>query len=59
MTNSRHLRLYTEAFNHNSKMADSTILKELKRTTGQSVTDPEIVRLLNETVMLPECLDGK
>jgi predicted type IV restriction endonuclease len=33
--------------------------KELKRTTGQSVTDLEIVRLLNETVLRPECLAVK
>jgi len=33
--------------------------KELKRTTGQSVTDLEIVRLLNETVLRPECLPVK
>jgi predicted type IV restriction endonuclease len=32
------------------------IRKELKRTTGQPVTDGEIVRLLNETVLRPECL---
>jgi hypothetical protein len=31
----------------------------LKRTTGQSVTEVEIVRLLNETVLVPECLDVK
>jgi predicted type IV restriction endonuclease len=30
--------------------------KELKRTTGQSVTDGEIVKLLNETVLRSECL---
>lgn len=33
--------------------------KELKRTTGQSVTDVEIVRLLNETVLRPECVGVK
>jgi hypothetical protein len=35
------------------------IRKELKRTTGQSVTDVEIVKLLKETVLVPECLDVK
>jgi hypothetical protein len=33
--------------------------KELKRTTGQSVTALEIVSLLNETVLRPECLAVK
>jgi len=33
--------------------------KELKRTTGQSVTDGEIVKLLNETVLRSECLGSK
>lgn len=37
----------------------SAIRKELKRTTGQSVTDSEVVKLLNATVLRPECLDGK
>lgn len=37
----------------------TAIRKELKRTTGQSVTDVEIVRLLNETVLRPECLGVK
>jgi predicted type IV restriction endonuclease len=37
----------------------TAIRKELKRTTGQSVTEVEIVRLLNETVLVPECLDIK
>ena len=37
----------------------TTIRKELKRTTGQSVTDTEIIRLLNETVLRSECLSGK
>src|SRR5215216_1730418 len=37
----------------------TAIRKELKRTTGQSVTEVEIVRLLNETVLVPECLDVK
>ena len=33
----------------------TAIRKELRRTTGQSVTDEEIVRLLDETVLRPEC----
>jgi predicted type IV restriction endonuclease len=33
--------------------------KELKRTTGQLVMDVEIVRLLNETVLRPECVGVK
>lgn len=37
----------------------TAIRKELKRTTGQSVTEVEIVRLLNETVLVPECLGVK
>src|SRR5215204_4624975 len=37
----------------------TAIRKELRRTTGQSVTEVEIVRLLNETVLVPECLDIK
>jgi len=37
----------------------TAIRKELKRTTGQSVTEPEIVRLLDETVLRPECLGSK
>lgn len=37
----------------------SAIRKELKRTTGQSVTDAEVVKLLNATVLRPECLGGK
>ena len=37
----------------------TTMRKELKRTTGQSVTDVEIMRLLNETVLRPECLGAK
>jgi predicted type IV restriction endonuclease len=37
----------------------TAIRKELKRSTGQSVTDGEVVRLLNETVLRPECLGGK
>ena len=37
----------------------TAIRKELKRTTGQSVTEIEIVRLLNETVLVPECLEIK
>ena len=37
----------------------TAIRKELRRTTGQSVMDEEIVRLLDETVLRPECLGGK
>ena len=37
----------------------TAIRKELKRMTGQSVTEVEIVRLINETVLAPECLDVK
>lgn len=37
----------------------TAIRKELKRTTSQSVTDAEIIRLLNETVLRSECLGGK
>jgi predicted type IV restriction endonuclease len=37
----------------------TAIRKELKRTTGQSVTDPEVIRLLSATVLRPECLDRK
>src|ERR1041385_6428693 len=37
----------------------TAIRKELRRTTGQSVTDAEIVRLIDETVLRPECLGGK
>lgn len=37
----------------------TAIRKELKRTTGQSVADPEIIRLLNETVLRSECLNSK
>lgn len=33
----------------------TAIRKELRRTTGQSVTDEKIVRLLDETVLRPEC----
>ena len=37
----------------------TAIRKELKRTTGQSVTDSEVIRLLNATVLRPECLNSK
>jgi hypothetical protein len=37
----------------------SAIRKELKRTTGQSVMDSEVLRLLNETVVRPECVRSK
>jgi len=37
----------------------TAIRKELKRTTRQSVTDAEVVRLLNATVLRPECIESK
>src|SRR6185369_4632471 len=37
----------------------TAIRKELKRTTGQSVTEPEVAKLLNATVLRPECLNNK
>jgi hypothetical protein len=37
----------------------TAIRKELKRATGQSITDHDVVRLLNETVLRPECLGLK
>ena len=37
----------------------TALRKELKRVTGQSVTDAEVIRLLNETVLRPECLGNK
>jgi predicted type IV restriction endonuclease len=37
----------------------TAIRKELKRMTGQSVTDADVVRLLNATVLRPECLASK
>lgn len=37
----------------------TAIRKELKRATGQSVTDHDVVRLLNDTVLRPECLSVK
>ncbi len=37
----------------------TAIRKELKRATGQSVTDSEVIRLLNATVLRPECLATK
>ena len=37
----------------------TAIRKELKRTTGQSVTDEEILKLLSATVLRPECLGSK
>jgi predicted type IV restriction endonuclease len=39
-----------------SETVVAAIRKELKRATSQSVTDVEIVKLLNETVLRPECL---
>ncbi|HEY0764822.1 MAG TPA: hypothetical protein VGD61_20760 [Pyrinomonadaceae bacterium] len=37
----------------------TAIRKELKRTTGQSVTEAEILKLLSTTVMRPECVGSK
>jgi predicted type IV restriction endonuclease len=37
----------------------TAIRKELKRMTGQSVMETEVVRLLNDTVLRPECLGSK
>ena len=37
----------------------TAIRKEVKRMTGQSVTDAEILRLLNTTVVRPECVGSK
>jgi predicted type IV restriction endonuclease len=37
----------------------TAIRKELRRTTGQSITDTEVVRLLNATVLRPECIGSK
>lgn len=37
----------------------SAIRKELKRTTGQAVTEPDVLRLLKDTVLKPECLERK
>lgn len=37
----------------------TAIRKELKRTTSQSVTDGEIIRLLNDTVLRSECRSSK
>ena len=37
----------------------TAIRKELKRTTSQSVTDAQIIRLLNETVLRSECRNSK
>jgi predicted type IV restriction endonuclease len=42
-----------------SETVVTAIRKELKRTTGQAVTEVEIIRLLKETVLVPECLDVK
>ncbi|HLM37707.1 MAG TPA: hypothetical protein VK287_08010 [Gaiellaceae bacterium] len=35
------------------------IRRELRRTTKQKVEADEITRLLRETVIRPECLEGK
>lgn len=37
----------------------SAIRKELKRTTGQAVSEPDVLRLLKDTVLKPECLERK
>jgi predicted type IV restriction endonuclease len=37
----------------------TAIRKELRRATGQAVTDAEVIKLLNTTVLRPECLGGK
>jgi predicted type IV restriction endonuclease len=37
----------------------TAIRKELKRTTGQSVSETDVRKLLKETVLKPECLDSK
>lgn len=40
-----------------SEAVADVIRKELKRSTGQSVDNKEIVRLLKETVLRPECFE--
>lgn len=42
-----------------SESVVTAIRKEVKRTTAQSVANEEIVKLLNETVLRPECLNCK
>jgi predicted type IV restriction endonuclease len=37
----------------------TAIRRELKRATGQAVTDDEVVRLISDTVLRPECLGVK
>ena len=37
----------------------TAIRKELKRSTGQSVSETDVRKLLKETVLKPECLDAK
>jgi predicted type IV restriction endonuclease len=37
----------------------TAIRRELKRATGQAITDQEVVKLLNDTVLRPECLGIK
>lgn len=37
----------------------NAIRKELRRTSGQNITSGEVVRLLKETVLKPECLQAK
>lgn len=42
-----------------SEAVTSAIRKELKKATGQNVEISEVVKLLRETVLRPECLTGK
>ena len=42
-----------------SEPVASAIRKELKRQTGQSITNAEVVALLKDTVLKPECLGEK
>jgi hypothetical protein len=42
-----------------SEAVTSAIRKELKKATGQNVGISEVVTLLRETVLKPECLGGK
>ena len=40
-----------------SQVVADAIRKELKRKTGQAITAKEVVQLLNDTILRPECLD--
>lgn len=42
-----------------SETVTTAIRRELKRTTGQNIEPAEVVKLLKETVLKPECLGGK